>query len=532
MAPTLLIGLDGATFTVLDPYVERGVMPCVGELLERGTRASLRSVMPPLTPPAWTSLMTGKHPGQHGVFDFFQKDEPDSIYFRFATSQDVRSATIWTLASEAGRRIVSLNFPLMFPPPPVDGCVVPGGMMPWRQLRLGCYPPGLFDRLKAVPGFSPREMLDMELEVKAIEGCPEDELADWVERHIVRERRWYEVLRHLMREQPADLVGVLFDGVDKLQHLCWRFIDPACRPPEPTPWERQMVEACERYFRSLDGMLGELVTAAGPDATVVIASDHGFGATRDVFHVNSWLERQAYLTWADGEDGDGAADATAVGFAEMTRHVHAVDWTRTLAYAATPSSQGIHVVARVPGTDDPLPEAARRRIAADVADSLRELRRPGDGRPLVAEVWLREEAFAGPFAAFGPDVSLVLADGGTMSILPSETLVARRPELQGHHRWEGVFLATGPGIRAGADVDELSIVDVAPLVLHRLGLPAPDDMAGRVPVEILEPDEAERRPPRRAPAAPAPELAAPDVEPDADEQAALLGRLRALGYVE
>jgi predicted AlkP superfamily phosphohydrolase/phosphomutase len=530
MAPTLLIGLDGATFTVLDPYVERGVMPFVGELLERGTRASLRSVMPPLTPPAWTSLMTGKLPGQHGVFDFFQKDEPDSIYFRFASSQDVRSATIWTLASEAGRRIISLNFPLMFPPPPVEGCVVPGGMMPWRQLRLGCHPPGLFDRLKALPGFSPREMLDMDLEVKAIEGCPEDELAEWVERHIVREWRWFEVLRRLMRDEPADLIGVLFDGVDKLQHLCWRFIDPACRPQQPTPWERQMIEACERYFRSLDGMLAELVVAAGPDATVVVASDHGFGPTREVFHVNTWLESQAYLTWADGGDRD--ADPTAVGFAEMTRHVHALDWDRTLAYAATPSSQGIHVVARVPGTDDPLPETTRRRVAADLADGLRRLRRPGDGRPLVAEVWTREEAFAGPYAAFGPDVSLVLADGGTMSILPSETLVARRPEVQGHHRWEGVFVASGPGIRAGADAGELSIVDVAPLVLHALGIAAPDDMTGRVPVEIFDPGEAERRPPRRRPAGPAPDVAAPEVEPDADEQAALLQRLRALGYVE
>ena len=87
----------------------------------------------------------------------------------------MKSATIWSLASDAGRRILSLNFPLMFPPPPVEGCVVPGGMMPWRQLRLGCHPPGLFDRLKALPAFNPREMLNMELEIKAIEGCPDDE---------------------------------------------------------------------------------------------------------------------------------------------------------------------------------------------------------------------------------------------------------------------------------------------------------------------------------------------------------------------
>jgi hypothetical protein len=129
----------------------------------------------------------------------------------------------------------------------------------------------------------------------------------------------------------------------------------------------------------------------------------------------------------------------------------------------------------------------------------------------------------------------VLADGGTISILPSDTLVARRGEPKGHHRWEGIFLASGPGIRAGAEVNELAIVDVAPLILHRLGLPVPDDMSGRVPVEILEPHELDAHPPRSVRAA-APQQA-PDPEPaglelDSDEQASVLQRLRALGYVE
>lgn len=534
MTGALLIGVDGATFTVLDPYMERGVMPTLRELTERGARAELRSIMPPLTPPAWTSLMTGKHPGQHGVFDFFQKEEPDSIYFSFASSQDVKSATIWTLASAQGRRVISLNFPLMFPAPPVEGCVVPGGMMPWRQLRLGCHPPGLFDRLKALPSFNPREMLDMELEVKAIEGCPDDEYAEWVELHIRRERRWFDVLRHLMQEEPADLVGVLFDGVDKLQHLCWRFIDPACRPAQPSAWEQEMIERCERYFRSLDEMIGDLVELAGPEATVILASDHGFGPTRDVFHVNSWLEEQGYLAWAEDQNGGERRDATQVGFAEVTRHVHALDWTRTLAYAATPSSQGINIVGRVPGSDDPLPAETRREIRGRLAAALRDVRRPHDGRPLIEEVWTREAAFPGPHAGRGPDLSMVLADGGTMSILPSNEIVVRREQTRGHHRWEGIFMASGPGIRAGMRADDVSIVDVAPLVLYRLGLPVPDDMAGRVPTEIFELEELELRPPRRAPAGEPEHRTVPDgdlaLEPD--EEANLMQRLRALGYVE
>jgi predicted AlkP superfamily phosphohydrolase/phosphomutase len=532
---TLLIGLDGATYTVLGPYVDRGVMPFLGELLDGGTHAVLRSIMPPLTPPAWTSLITGKHPGQHGVFDFFQKEEPGSIYFSFATSQDVRSSTIWSLASEQDRRVISLNFPLMFPAPPVEGAVVPGGMMPWRQLRLGCHPPGLFGRLQQLPGFNPREMLDMELEIKAIDGCPEDEYAEWVELHIRREQRWCDVLRYLMREEPADLIGILFDGVDKLQHLCWRFIDPAYRPAQPTEWEQRMIELCEQYFRSLDGLLAQIVGDAGDDATIVVASDHGFGPTQDVFHVNSWLEREGYLAWADSEREAPARSDTDVGFAEMTRHVHAIDWSVTRAYAATPSSQGINIVEHVPGTDFPLPEDVRAQIAVELAAALLELRRPSDGQPLVDEVWTREQAFEGPFEALGPDLSIVLADGGTMSILPSETIVARREQPRGHHRWEGVVIARGPGIRTGARVDEVSIVDIAPLVLHQLGLPIPDDMTGALPVQMFEPEALERRPQRRvrasAPVA-VPVLSRADMALEPEEEAQVIERLKALGYVE
>ena len=87
--------------------------------------------------------------------------------------------------------------------------------MPWRQLRLGCHPPELFDRLKTLPSFSARELaLDMTLEEKAVEGCDESEFAEWVELHTRREQRWFDVATYLMREEPADLVGIVFDGVE------------------------------------------------------------------------------------------------------------------------------------------------------------------------------------------------------------------------------------------------------------------------------------------------------------------------------
>ena len=66
----LVLGLDGATFDLLDAWMERGLMPNVQRLATEGSRAVLRSVMPPVTAPAWTSFATGVRPGKHGVFDF------------------------------------------------------------------------------------------------------------------------------------------------------------------------------------------------------------------------------------------------------------------------------------------------------------------------------------------------------------------------------------------------------------------------------------------------------------------------------
>lgn len=538
-AKTLLIGLDGATFTILDPLMADGAMPFLRELLARGVRAPLRTVMPPLTPPGWTSLMTGKRPGQHGVFDFLQKEAEAGPYFRIADSRDIHSETIWSLASRHGRRVLALNFPMTFPPPAVNGCVVPGGWVPWRQLRLGCHPPGLFDRLKTLESFNARELaLDMTLEARALEGCAAEEYADWIALHTRRERRWFDIAQYLMRQDPADLIGLVFDGVDKLQHLCWRFLDPAYRPAHPSPWEQEMRRLCEGYFRQLDEIIAELVALAGPDAAVVFASDHGFGPTSDVFYLNTWLEQQGYLAWASGSDGQAvdAPDAPQIGFAQIARHVYQLDWERTVAYAATPSSQGIYIVNRLPGSSTAMPAETYRRIRDELADALRGVRHPATGQPAIAEVYTREEVFAGPHESLAPDLSIVPAEGGVVSILRAKTPFGRRPQPAGHHRWEGTFMASGRGIRSGVALEELSITDVAPLLLYCLDLPVPEDMTGRVPTAAIEPAELRRRPPRASAAprvtdqAAKPETVA--VELDAEAEATILTRLRALGYVE
>jgi len=511
-------------------------MPFLKSFIKSGVRAELRSVIPPVTPPAWTSLMTGRSPGYHGIFDFFLKESPDSHHVRFASSGDVGCEMIWSMVNRHGLRVISLNFPLMFPPPHIDGYVVPGGWMPWRQLRLGCHPAGLYDRLKMLPGFNARELaLDMAHEEKAIEGCQRDEYEAWIELHIRREQHWFDILRYLMREDPCELTAILFDGVDKIQHLCWRFLDPIYVNEIRFPWEQRVRALCLDYFRQLDQLLAEITRLAGSDATVVITSDHGFGATTEVFYVNTWLQQQGYLAWADSASSQATGSAV-LGIGQLARHVHLLDWDQTLAYASSPSSNGIHIVVAGRKGDKGVPEADYERFRGELIAALRRLTDPATGKAVVTHVWTREEAFHGPHMYLAPDLTLSLRDHGPVSILASETPLKPRPEPSGAHRPEGIFMAKGPGIRQGVSVSQLSILDVAPLLLYSLGLPIITDLEGRVPTEILDPATLSARPVQTMvpPGPAAVEPSSSQVGPvlDAEAEAEILRRLRALGYVE
>jgi predicted AlkP superfamily phosphohydrolase/phosphomutase len=534
---TVLIGLDGATFTILDPLVQAGVMPFLGEFIAAGARAELTSVIPALTPPAWTSLVTGHGPGRHGIFDFFRKESPRSHALRLVTSRDIAvDETIWSLAGRAGRRAIALNFPLTFPAPAIDGYVVPG-WMPWRQLRLGCHPDGLYDRLKTLPGFNPRELaMDMTHEAKALEGCDPGEYEAWIDLHARREHHWLGILESLLAEDAAcTLITVLFDGVDKLQHLLWRFIDPAYTPALTQPWEQRVRESCLDYFRRLDGILARVVQLAGPQATVIVASDHGFGPQERTFFVNAWLAQRGHLAWVSG-DVPQASDAQLLGVGHIARHGYLLDWTRTQAYAPLPSGNGIHIVradAEHPGGVSAAEyEPLRDRLRAE----LLELRDPASGIPVVAQVWKREDIFAGPCLELAPDLTLVLQDGGLISILASEAAVTARPQPTGTHRPAGVFIAGGPELRRGARLAPLSILDVAPLILHSLRLPIPADLEGRLPLDALEPAALQARPVEMAaahgPSGNGRSVAEAGPGLDGDGEQAIMERLRALGYLE
>ena len=104
MKKVLMIGLDGATFSLLKPFMDEGVMPFLKQVVSEGVHGDLMSTRNPLTPPAWTSMITGTSPHVHGIYDFLRPVTVDDggVFLGVNDSRQNRSETIWTMVSRKG----------------------------------------------------------------------------------------------------------------------------------------------------------------------------------------------------------------------------------------------------------------------------------------------------------------------------------------------------------------------------------------------------------------------------------------------
>jgi predicted AlkP superfamily phosphohydrolase/phosphomutase len=521
----VLVGLDGATFDVLDPLLADGTMPNLAALRSRAAYARMASTPHPLSPPAWASIITGRTPGEHGIFDFVRVDHSTGHpTYTLTSSTDLAVPTVFQLLSSQGRPVTALNFPCMFPPPRVEGSVVPG-YVPWSYLSRACHPRELYAELREQAGLERRRLaVDWEVERTAVQGLDADQLLRWVELHLEREQQWAAMLFHLMDARPADLTAVVFDGVDRIQHLCLHLVlaDPATLSPEALKTR----DSCLAYYRLVDRYLGELVTRCeAHDATLVVVSDHGSCVAGDrIFYANTWLAEHGYLRWREGVPVDLDGRLALDGNAEVGT---LFDWRHTTAAALTSSSNAV-IVHRAEGPGQPgvLPEDVDA-FCARLRDELLEAIDPATGRSVVSQVLLRDEAFAGPLADRAPDLTLELTSPGFLSVLRGSSATGRRPNPYGTHHPEGIFMAAGPGVMPGPITEPVSVTDVTPTVLALMGARGGLGMTGRVLPCVTT--DREVGPPMPAPAlVPAPAAATLDPEAEAE----VVAHLRLLGYLE
>jgi len=520
----LMIGLDGATFTLLDPMMQSGVMPHLRSVLRQGVRADLMSTRNPLTPPAWTSMITGRSPEAHGIYDFLRPAflNDGGVYLKINDFRDNHCETVWSMANRAGKRATSLNFYGMAPPPPIDGYVI-SGFVPWRHLRNGTHPKAFYDEVRTLD-FDYRDLgMDIGEEKKCVQGLLDGERESWIALQGSRDGAWTDVACYLLDKDRTDLTAVVLDGPDKLQHLFWRYVDPAFAASVAED-ERHISELCVGFYRRLDENIRRMMEAAGPDTDVLFTSDHGFGPTTEIFYINEWLSRHGYLAWSGTAREDSVGQLAAE---KLKDHLGMVDWKATKAFSPTPSSNAIFIKKDL-GSGLGVKEEDYLPFVLKLQRELLDIRDPANGEPIVVGAdlnKLRGASFVEPC----PDITLRLRDGGFVSILKSNEILTQRPSADGTHRPAGIFVGHGPSFRKGQTLAPLSILDIAPLMLTLLGVPVPNDLEGRVPTEALS---GERTAQRGAQTHSLAHQEAERAEPSDDEREALMNQLKVLGYMD
>ncbi len=485
----LVIGLDGATFAVVDSLLASGSLQNLAALRDRGSCAVLETILPAISPPAWTSATTGVNPGQHNIFDFchLSKTGPQAL---LTSALDRRARPVWSFLNEAGVHTGIMNIPLTFPPDRVDGFFISG--FPFGSATSGfTYPKELEARL----GEYPLDLFGESLP----RGREEVLLAHF--RHTLE--RHAEVAKRLMHEEEWDLFWVVFTGTDKVQHFYWKYADPE-HPEYDAEDAARYGNAIRDMFVRVDAVIGELVAEAGEDADVIVLSDHGFGPIRRELRLMNWLRAEGFLA-SDSTGATRSAEAFSPGpFGGLLRVNQAGrDWRGQVA----------------PGNPS---EAVRRRLLQRL-DALVE---PVSGARLVERAYTREELYTGPYVENAPD--LVFMESPAMFVgrgSPGDTAVFGPPSytFSGYHRPDGILVAAGPRFRHQEPRTRASILDIAPTLYWLFDVDLPSDLDGEVLAALVQPDSLTKRPPRVG--------TAKAVIPPTDQGAADREVLESLGYV-
>ncbi|MDP6963723.1 MAG: alkaline phosphatase family protein, partial [Planctomycetota bacterium] len=295
MTKLAIIGIDGATFDIIQPMIAEGELPNIARILNEGAFGDLESEKPPMTPPAWTSMFTGLNPGKHGVFHFIGR-ELGSYNHSLKNSGSFVGKDIMSLLSNRGWSVGSLAVPMTYPPYPVkDGYMISGIPMPLSGDSVA-WPPEVCDDVRRITG---KDYL-ADVEYSTYDGDTEtdsddlnlyaklrDELFDIEERRL-------KIQADFLRNRPTDFYFTVVSVTDRCQHYFWKFQDSS-HAGYSEEGARLYGEVIRDSYRLADKFVGEARQIIGDDVPIALVSDHGFGPQNFDFHINTWLEQEGYL---------------------------------------------------------------------------------------------------------------------------------------------------------------------------------------------------------------------------------------------
>jgi len=485
----IVLGLDGATFTVIQPLVERGELPNFEKIMKEGVYGKLKSAIPPLSSAAWASFMTGMNPSNHGAYDFIIK-KPRSYDAYFLSGNIIKGPRFWDVLGKAGKKVIIQNIMGTYPVKPVNGILISGFLTPPGQDYT--YPKELEFEIEKKFGGYPRPPGT---------SVPPGLEEEFIDNTFNKMDQRVEITRYLMENKEWDLFAVLFDGTDFLQHAFWNYYSNSNPKLKRKKNFETIKNAIPKFYKKFDKFLGELLGEIDENTTIIILSDHGFGRLDKIILMNNLLMDMGLLNLKNkpathfkewclkhhinvenflkifekiGFRVKGAATETGKEqniANKMFLSKKDIDWKKTKAFSI---GVGGHIYINLKGREPegivPLDEYPKLRKF--IMEMIKNIKDPEDGKNIIEKVYSKDEIFTGKFSNYAPDISILPSEGyfpiyKEHFISPSFLMKSSTP---GSHTLYGIVMIKGKNIKKGVENNEMTIWDVPAIILKEFNV--------------------------------------------------------------
>ncbi|MFA5422261.1 MAG: alkaline phosphatase family protein [Phycisphaerae bacterium] len=468
----MIIGIDGGTWDILGPACDKGLMPNLNRFRNEGVYGTLKSTHPPITPPAWTTLMTGMNPGHHGIGGFFEYD-PDKKVTKNINSTNIRNETLWHKLARHGKKVVVVGVPMTYPPFEVDGILVSGFETPSTACQF-TYPPSFRDeilkeipQLEFMPPFTRKEKRD-------VKNFPR--YLDWLRDNA---EHMLKIFKMGLQKTPWTVSMIVLKSFDELVHHFCRLLDFASDTSNDSR-DKQI----ERYFKELDEAIGELLKLAEQNkAAALIVSDHGGETKTATIYINNILKKLGFLKAIPKWKALFESFKTSEGLnSNPDDRLKIIDYDSTKAFVA-----GVGIYANL--YINKSCKHFDKNYAKEKEDLITELRQnlmkinAADGEKLFTSVIKPTEVYGRDINEEGlPDIMIVPRKGYSINARLDKNKVIEftgKKSLSGDHSINGMIAMMGSGIATRKKI-EADIADITPTILAMLNLPVTNDIDGKI----------------------------------------------------
>lgn len=478
-----MAGIDGAPYDLIVKWANEGKLPNIKRLLDGSGNGVLKSLLD-ITPPAWSSIFTGKNAGKHGIFDF-KRHKPGSYDFDQINSSMRYSEDVWEMLSKHGFRVGVLNAPITFPVRPVNGFLVSGFLTPTGVVKYS-YPESIQNELKTkVPGFKPSSSSELQLQLN------KDSYVKSISDQLDNLRK---ACNHLIKKESLDFFGVFVSESDFVQHWFWGDMLQGERG-HPNKYSDVILNT----YKAVDQLIGDLQLEMDEDTYLMLVSDHGGTHLRMFFHTNYFLHsigllnfKSTLLSTVRQIFTDRGVSGRIFEFM-MRKNVFAlhylmrplilgvsdIDWQKTFAYSFGYGQIYLNVKGREPSGAVPVEKIDQ--VKKYLVQKLRQVTDPETNASPLEAIYTKEELFSGPRSDYAPDIQLVMKEGYEAFSWSkiADRVIGESKERSGTHNTRGIIALEGAGVVKG-NLDGASVLDIAPTILAILGIPIPVDMDGQV----------------------------------------------------